>query len=89
MPELCFTGGVVSVRSFPRDLDRRQKTAKDSFDIRPPARKDHTATLLLNGKVLVTGRAFSSHKVPLASAERYDWPRHYPPKKTGVEKASQ
>jgi len=35
MPELCFTGGVVSVRSFPRDLDRRQKTAKDSFDIRP------------------------------------------------------
>jgi hypothetical protein len=25
----------LSVRSFPRDLDRRQKTAKDPFDIRP------------------------------------------------------
>ena len=34
-------------------------------------RKDHAATLLLNGMVLVTGGALN-HKSPLASAELYD-----------------
>ena len=47
------------------------------------ARKDHTGTLLPNGMVLVTGGALSGHKVPLASAELYDWPRHNHPKETG------
>src|SRR5438477_537394 len=35
------------------------------------AQKDHAATLLLNGMVLVTGGAFAGG-VPLASAELYD-----------------
>jgi hypothetical protein len=35
------------------------------------ARKDHAATLLLNGMVLVTGGAFATG-IPLASAELYD-----------------